>query len=108
MNEFETQIILKLRELRILDEVQLIVGEYERACTKHPTWPDDIIHGAAIVAEEAGETIRAAINAAYEGGDIREVSHEATQTAATCIRLIKHVDAPFKPSTINSLKEWMA
>lgn len=65
-----------------------ILAELDRAVKVHPHWPDDIIHGAAIVGEESGELIRAAINKVYEGGDIEEVRKEAIQTAATCIRLL--------------------
>ena len=65
-----------------------ILKEYHRAIIKHPNWPTDIVHRAAIVGEESGELTRAAINNFYEGGAITLVEQEAIQTAATAIRLI--------------------
>ncbi len=68
-----------------------IAAEVERAEHKHPHWPDDIIHAAAIVGEESGELIRAALQLKYEGGSVEEVRKEAIQTAATCVRLLKNL-----------------
>lgn len=72
-----------------------IEAEIERAEKKHPHWPDDYIHQAAIVAEEAGELVRAALNDYYENGQtpagLEEIRKEAIQTAATCIRLLKNL-----------------
>jgi hypothetical protein len=62
--------------------------ELSRACVKHRAWPSDGIHAAAIVAEEAGELVQAALQKRYEGlDDDRDVS-EAIQTAAMAIRLL--------------------
>lgn len=44
----------------------LIDFELAASRKKHPTWPRDIIHAAAVVAEESGELIRAALQAHYE------------------------------------------
>jgi len=68
-----------------------ITEEVIRAKKKHPHWPDDIVHQAAIVNEESGELIRAAIQYQYEGADKEEIRKEAIQTAATCIRLLKNL-----------------
>ena len=70
-----------------------IVDEVERASAKHPNWPEDIVYAAAIVAEESGELIRAAVQHEMESefGCIEEVTKEAVQTAATCIRLLEHL-----------------
>jgi hypothetical protein len=70
--------------------IQFIFDEVERAEAKHPEWPMDKIHAAAIVAEESGELVRATLQHHYEGGKYAEVIKEAVQTAATCIRLIKN------------------
>ncbi|MCL4473540.1 MAG: hypothetical protein M1455_06325 [Actinobacteria bacterium] len=42
-----------------------IMDELEAAEQKHPGWPDDLIHATAIVAEESGEAIQAAIDFMY-------------------------------------------
>ena len=68
-----------------------ILREVNRAEMKHPEWPDDIIHAVAIVAEESGEAVRAALNHMYHGGAIDEVRTELVQTAATCIRALNNL-----------------
>jgi hypothetical protein len=71
--------------------INKIQEEILRAEAKHPKWPKDIIHASAIVGEESGELIRAALQLSYEGGDTESVRIEAIQTAATCIRLLKNL-----------------
>jgi hypothetical protein len=68
--------------------VDLILAELARARKKHPKWPADKIHQAAIVAEEAGELVQAALDAQYEGGFHGLIDTEAVHTAATAIRLL--------------------
>lgn len=71
--------------------IEAILTEVKRAEKKHPRWPKDYIHSAAIVNEESGELIRSAIQLTYEGGDINDMRKETIQTAATCIRLLKNL-----------------
>jgi NTP pyrophosphatase (non-canonical NTP hydrolase) len=73
------------------DICEEITEEVIRAEKKHPEWPIDSIHQAAIVCEESGELIRAALQFQYEGGNKEEIRKEAIQTAATCIRLLKNL-----------------
>ena len=73
------------------DILATIRSEVDRAERLHPNWPADPIHAAAIVAEESGELVRAALNHVYFGGDAAEMRTEAIQTAATCIRLLEHI-----------------
>lgn len=68
--------------------IQAILDELTRAEEKHPEWPSDIIHAAAIVNEEAGELTRAALQWTYEKGDIIETQKEAIQVACTAIRFL--------------------
>lgn len=68
--------------------INLIIEELIRAELKHPDWPTDVVYKAAIVSEESGELMRAAVQYEMEGGDIEDVRTEAIQTAATCIRLL--------------------
>lgn len=72
--------------------IESILNELTRAETKFPFWPDDIIHAAAIVNEESGELIRAALQLKYEGGNLEECKKEAIQTAAMCIRFLKNIE----------------
>lgn len=80
----------------LLDEATrralLLVGaEVERAEAKHPTWPTDPIHAAAIVGEECGELLQATVQHTYEGGQRSAIGIEAIHTAATAVRLIKNL-----------------
>jgi hypothetical protein len=70
------------------ETAELVRNEVFRAEDIHPTWPDDVIHGAAIVCEESGELIRAAVQHRYEGGNLDDVITEAVHTAATACRLV--------------------
>ena len=72
------------------DIIKLILKEVARAEEKHPNWPKDQVYAAAIVSEESGELMRAAVQFEMENGDIRPLYEEAIQTAATCIRLLKN------------------
>lgn len=62
--------------------------ELERARQLHPGFPADPIHQAAIVWEESGEALRAAIQSVYEDGPEAAVDGELLQTAAMCIRAL--------------------
>ncbi len=67
---------------------QEILAEYRRAVGKFPTWPGNLAEAATIFAEEAGETVKAAAEAWWTGGDRDEVAREAIQAAAMAIRLV--------------------
>ena len=73
------------QDLKALFSIYL---ECIEARKKHPAWPNDEIHAAAIVSEEAGELVRAALQSVYEGGKLAHIQREAIQTAATCIRVL--------------------
>ncbi len=72
----------------ILEEIR---QELIRACKKHNHWPEDLIHSVAIMQEESGEAIRAALQCVYEGGNISDVEKELVQTAAMCIRALLNI-----------------
>lgn len=69
-----------------------VLDEIERAKAKFPEWPTCIIQSAAIVGEESGELIRAAIQCTYEGGNESECKKEAVQTACTAFRFLEAVE----------------
>jgi NTP pyrophosphatase (non-canonical NTP hydrolase) len=68
-----------------------IMMELGRAEEEHPDWPEDMVHKAAIVVEEAGELLRAALQYTDEGGSIEDVRMECIQTAAMCIRFLNNL-----------------
>lgn len=65
-----------------------VVSELIRARAKHPVYPGSRVVAAAIVAEESGELIRAALQHKFESGPSDAMEHEAVQTAASAIRFI--------------------
>ena len=74
-------------------EIKVIIGqitkELNKAMVKHGHWPqDDVIHASAIVCEESGELIRAALQFEYEGGSYDDLRKEAIQTGAMAIRFL--------------------
>jgi hypothetical protein len=72
--------------------IGLVLDELHRTETKFPVWPKDPVHRAAIVAEEAGELVRASINRYYCSDDElsmdKSIIEESIQTAATSLRLL--------------------
>lgn len=76
-----------------MDIMEEIMLEMYRGKDKHH-WPDDmtIVKRAAVLCEEAGETIRAALMHEDEGMDIMDVRREAVHTAAVALRLIESID----------------
>ena len=66
-----------------------VLEELERAKGLHPNYPEDLIHRVAIASEEAGETMQAALNHVYDGGEISRVREEAIQAAAMYLRLLE-------------------
>ena len=77
--------------MRDFDVIDLVFGELQRAEEKHPGWPDDPVHAAAIVAEEAGEVVKAALNLRYHGGDAAVLKTELAHTAAAAFRALIHL-----------------
>jgi NTP pyrophosphatase (non-canonical NTP hydrolase) len=76
----------------------------ERASTKHPLWPTDPIHAAAILAEEVGELQREVLQLTYEPakGNPDRVREEALDLAAVALRFLISLDSyQFKPSQLH-------
>lgn len=71
--------------------INCILQELRVAEEKHPKWPTKAIDQAAIVCEESGELIRAALKMKYEDGDPLQFENEAIQTGAMCIRILKNL-----------------
>ena len=66
----------------------LIEAELRKAREKHPSWPQDNIHAAAVVAEEAGELVRSSLQVHYEKGQFFKMHNEAIQTGAMALRFL--------------------
>jgi NTP pyrophosphatase (non-canonical NTP hydrolase) len=69
-----------------------VAMELKAAQTKHAGWTKDFIHAAAVVTEECGELVQAAVQFQYEKGRYYNMHKEAVQTAAMCIRFL--INAP--------------
>ncbi|MDA3956885.1 hypothetical protein [Oceanispirochaeta sp.] len=74
------------------DIIESILCELALAEDTHPSWPKDIIHQVAIMAEESGEAVRAANQYVYERGTLYDYRMELIQTAAMCIRCLKNLE----------------
>lgn len=74
------------------DIISDILEELNRAKNKHPGWPDDPIHAAAVVAEESGELVQASLQWVYEGKDSIRMRDEAIQTGAAAIRYLLNME----------------
>lgn len=71
--------------------IEIIFDELRKAEEKHPGWPSDVVHAAAILGEEAGEVVKAALDLHYGGFkemDMDNLKTEAAQTGAMAIRLL--------------------
>lgn len=68
--------------------IDAIFTELGRAQRLHPVWPTDLIHAAAILAEESGEVVKAANNHIHHGGSLDEVRTELVQTGAMVLRML--------------------
>ncbi len=68
-----------------------MLNELGKAEQLHPHWPEDQVHAAAVMCEEAGETLRAALQYNYEMGPVKNIRKEAIQTGAMVIRLLENL-----------------
>ena len=75
------------------EAIKIITDELDRAEEIYPDWPSDVVHQAAIVAEEAGELLMASLNKTYHKHKFANLYMEAAQTGAMAIRFL----VEFKP-----------
>jgi hypothetical protein len=74
------------------ETLQDIFKEINKARVKWPGWPADVVHSAAIVAEEAGEALQAALNYQYKSGfreDRAKIKEELLHTIVTAVRFLE-------------------
>jgi hypothetical protein len=75
--------------------IRAVLSEIERSGKLHGNMPDDLIHAAAIISEESGELIQAALKHNYEFQGvpqkqlIENMLTEAIQTGAMAIKFIE-------------------
>jgi len=83
----------------VVTSVQRVTGQVVRSVLaaeeKFPSWPDDLVHGAAIMSEEAGEAVKAALDYTYGRGFLTHYRLELLHTAAMCVRAL--LDLEGKP-----------
>lgn len=70
----------------------LIISELRAAEEKHPSWPADVIHAVGILAEEAGEAMKEAIDVTYKGKSTDDLKKELAQTGAMAIRALINLE----------------
>ena len=74
-----------------IDAIEAILSELYKAEGKHPTWPTDTIHAIAVVCEESGEALQAALNEHYHDGTVADIKKELCHTGATVIRALMNL-----------------
>jgi NTP pyrophosphatase (non-canonical NTP hydrolase) len=79
--------------MRIIDAETNIQRELERAESKFPGFPTDPVHAAAILQEESGELIQAALQFTYEGGSFDAMKKEAVQVGAMALRFLVNIES---------------
>jgi len=77
----------------ILQAIEAILREYERATKIHPVWSADPVHAAAVIAEEAGEIVKAVNNIVEGKMDAKDSDYatEAVQCGAMCLRFLANL-----------------
>lgn len=79
-------------------KIENIMSELEEqlrsARAKFPSWSLDPVHGAAIVAEQAGEALQAALDFYYErGGGAHQLKKELFHTLTMAVRFLMNFEA---------------
>ena len=73
------------------DIIESILCELAIAEDIHTHWPKDMIHQVAIMAEESGEAVQAALQFVYEEGSLEHYRMELIQCSAMCVRCLKNL-----------------
>lgn len=84
-------------DLKVAHSCNQFVNELRRAEKKFPEWNKDAVHAAAILGEESGETLQAAMDYSLSPTDDpvlrKKIMGEAVQTGAMAIRLLINADS---------------
>ncbi len=87
------------------EAIEILNIALEEANKKHPEWYYDIIHCAAVMNEEAGEAIRAALNYTYEDSSLEDFICEVAQTGAMAIKILMNLPQDHFPNKFKQFKE---
>ena len=103
LNKIQCEKIFSEMDIDTQRAMIAIAMEKNDAIKKHSSWPmnpkkfdtierlkkdNDFVHGAAIVAEESGELVRAALRFHYEDRRFFDMHKEAIQCGAMALRFI--------------------
>lgn len=69
-----------------------IFDALKHAEAKRPVWNDDPVVAAAVLAEEAGEVVKAALDYRFHGGPLEDLEKECAQVGAMALRVMFHVE----------------
>ena len=83
----------KTKVINVLPIEADVSDELELALQKFPSFPCDPLHAVSVMAEKSGESIKAALQYVYEGGNISDLRKELIQTIAMCMRMILGLDS---------------
>jgi hypothetical protein len=73
--------------------IHLVLSELRAAEIKHPNWPKDQVHAAAVLAEESGKVVKAALDYHYDSGSLADLRKELAQTGAMALRMLINLPA---------------
>jgi len=79
------------RQMRRNEAIALICAELDRAQGLHPAFPVDTVHQVAVMVEEAGEAMQAALNHIYHGGSLEAVKTETIHAGAMALRVLMNL-----------------
>lgn len=82
-----------------------ILGALAQARAKHPQWQADVIHSAAVLAEEAGEVVKAALDLTYfNAPNHQHLMAELAQVGAMAIRMLVNLPlCEIHPDLVNEV-----
>lgn len=72
--------------------IEMIKDELKKAKEKHPVFYKDIIHAVSVMVEEAGESLQAALDYTYLGGNEEKIIKELCQTGAMVFRILLNIE----------------
>jgi hypothetical protein len=74
------------------DAIGMIQTELNKAIKKHPVWPKDTIYAVSIMAEEAGECVKAANDLVQQHvGSVDNLRTELAHCGAMCVRTLMNI-----------------
>ena len=76
----------------IVNHLDKVLAEKERAETLHPGFLQDAVHMVAVMSEEAGEAVQATLNYHYHNGSIEDAFKETIQTIVTGFRYLEYLE----------------